>query len=170
MTAPEELRETPVNKGIPYQWLGFFTPILLLLGAFLLFSGGMIVGRFAGRFSIVVGPPLGYFVSLKLCRWVGASGGRPAFKLYVKNTLLGFIFWPILWLPMVVFFGSMSDGNEVVDGGQSLGIGLAAISGLMAFGVLFLCWAIAAAWCWRSTSDQDRPSGHEGGGTPTSNS
>ncbi len=167
MTAPEELQETPVNKGIPHQWLGFFTPILLLLGAFLLFSGGMIVGRFTGRFAIVVGPLLGYFVSLKLCQKVCASGGRPAFKLYVKNTLLGFIFWPILWMPMVVFFGSMSDGNEVVDGGQALGIGLATIFGLLAFGVLFLCWAIAAACCWRSTSDQDRPSGHESGGTPT---
>jgi hypothetical protein len=138
---------SPHRKG---EGLGFFTPLLLLVA--------IIVGAFTWYLAIVVCPLLGYFVSLKLCRRVRDSGGRPALKRYVKNALLGFIFWPILLLFVVGFLASVSDGDDVVDGGQALGGALAALFVLMAFGFVFLCWAIAAAWCWRSISDKDRPS------------
>lgn len=129
--------------------LGFFTPILVLLA--------MIVGAFTWFLAFVLCPLLGYFVSLKLCRRALTSGGRPAFKRYAISTLLGFAFWLVLWPAVVALLDSLSDGDEVVAGGDALGAALAFISGLIAFGCAFLCWAIAAVWCWRSASRAERP-------------
>ena len=129
--------------------LGFFTPILVLVA--------MIVGAFTWYLAFVLCPLLGYFVSLKLCQRALTSGGRPAFKRYAISTLLGFVFWPIFWICLVGFIDRLSDGDEVVAGGDALGSALAAVFGLMAFGCAILCWPIAAICCWRSASDNGRP-------------
>ena len=128
--------------------LGFFTPILVLVV--------MIVGAFTWYLAFVLCPLLGCFVSLKLCQRALTSGGRPAFKRYAISTLLGFVFWPIFWVFLVGFIDRLSDGDEVVAGGDALGSALAVVFGLMAFGCAILCWAIAAVWCWRSATKDNR--------------
>jgi len=129
--------------------LGFFTPILVLVA--------MIVGAFTWYLAFVLCPLLGYCVSLKLCQRALISGGRPACKRYAISTLLGFVFWPIFWICLVGFIDRLSDGDKVVAGGDALGSALAAVFGLMAFGCAILCWAIAAVWCWRSATKDNRP-------------
>jgi len=130
--------------------LGFFTPILVLVA--------MIVGAFTWYLAFVLCPLLGYVVSLKLCQRALTSGGRPAFKRYAISTLLGFVCWPIFWIFVVGFLVSLPDGDEGAPGRDALGGGLAVVFGLMAFGCAILCWAIAAVWCWRSATKDNRPS------------
>ena len=139
-----------LQRGRATARMGFFTPLMVL--------AAMIITAFTWYFAFVLCPLSGYFVSLKLCQRALTSGGRPAFKRYAISTLLGFVFWPIFGIFLVGFLGSLSDGDAVVAGGQALGNGLAFIAGLIAFGCAFLCWASAAAWCWRSDSGKDRAS------------
>ncbi len=131
---PESEAET---NGAPVSYrgavvLGLVTPILLV--------AAMTAALGAWIFAIVLCPLVGYYVSFKLCQWVGEAGGRPAFQRYVASALLSFL----LCGGLLVALPYLSRGS---DGGE-FAAALLFLYGLIALGSAFVCWVIAAIRCW----------------------